>query len=37
VVEAAQLEGRDGVLEEFGAGVAISDREVKRWLKKLGV
>jgi predicted transcriptional regulator len=36
VVEAAQLEARDRALEELGAGVSISDREVKRWLKKLG-
>jgi hypothetical protein len=36
VVEAAQLEARDRVLEELGQGVAIPEREVQRWLKKLG-
>jgi hypothetical protein len=36
VVEAAQLEARDRALEELGAGVDVSEREVKRWLKKLG-
>jgi vacuolar-type H+-ATPase subunit E/Vma4 len=36
VVEAAQLEARDRVLEELGAGIEIPEREVERWLKKLG-
>ena len=36
VVEAAQLEARDRVLLELGADVPISEREVKRWLVKLG-
>ena len=36
VVEAAQLEARDRVLEELGQGVPILEREVRRWLKKLG-
>jgi hypothetical protein len=36
VVETAQLEASDRALEELGAGVEVSDREVKRWLKKLG-
>jgi hypothetical protein len=36
VVEAAQLEARDRVLDELGQGVAIPEREVQRWLKKLG-
>jgi vacuolar-type H+-ATPase subunit E/Vma4 len=36
VVEAAQLEARDRVLEELGAGMEIPEREVERWLKKLG-
>jgi vacuolar-type H+-ATPase subunit E/Vma4 len=36
VVEAAQLEARDRVLEELGEGVDVPEREVRRWLKKLG-
>ena len=36
VVEAAQLEARDRVLETLGEGVDVSEREVRRWLKKLG-
>jgi hypothetical protein len=36
VVEAAQLEARDRALAELGAGVEIPEREVERWLKKLG-
>jgi transposase len=36
VVEAAQLEARDRALSELGAGVEISEREVERWLKRLG-
>lgn len=36
VVEAAQLEARDRVLEELGRGVDIPEREVQRWLKRLG-
>jgi predicted transcriptional regulator len=36
VVEAARQDARDRALEELGAGVEISEREVHRWLKKLG-
>jgi hypothetical protein len=36
VVEAAQLEARERVLEELGADVEIPERAVQRWLKKLG-
>jgi predicted transcriptional regulator len=36
VAEAAQMEARDRVLKELGDGVVISEREVERWLKKLG-
>ena len=36
VLEAAQQEARLQVLEELGAGVEIPEREVQRWLKKLG-
>ena len=36
VVEAAQLEARDRVLEELGEGIRIDERDVERWLKKLG-
>jgi hypothetical protein len=36
VLEAAQQEARARVLAELGAGVEISEREVQRWLKKLG-
>jgi hypothetical protein len=36
VVEAALLEARDRALDELGEGVAIPEREVQRWLKKLG-
>lgn len=36
VVEAAQLEARDRALSELGADVEISEREVERWLKRLG-
>ena len=36
VVEAAKLDARDRVLEEFGAGVQIRETDVQRWLKKLG-
>jgi predicted transcriptional regulator len=36
VVEAARQDARDRALEELGAGVDIPEREVQRWLKKLG-
>lgn len=36
VAEAARQDARDRALEECGAGVEISDKEVGRWLKKLG-
>lgn len=36
VVEAAQLEARDRVLDELGSEVDVPEREVQRWLKKLG-
>jgi len=36
VTEAAKQDARDRALEEFGAGVEIPEREVQRWLKKLG-
>jgi hypothetical protein len=36
VLEAARQEARERALAELGAGVEIPDREVNRWLKKLG-
>jgi transposase len=36
VKEAARQEARDRALEELGAGVEISEKEVRRWLHKLG-
>jgi hypothetical protein len=36
VVEAARQDARDRVLEELGGAVEIEEREVRRWLKKLG-
>lgn len=36
IVEAAQQEARDKLLEELGAGVEISERDVEKWLRKLG-
>ena len=36
IVEAAQQDARDRVLRELGVGVEIPEREVQRWLKKLG-
>lgn len=36
IVEAAQQDARDRILDELGANVAIQDRDVQRWLKKLG-
>jgi hypothetical protein len=36
VAEAARQEARDRVLEELGSGVEISEKEVRRWLNKLG-
>ncbi len=36
VAEAAREDARDRALEELGAGVEISDKDVHRWLKKLG-
>jgi DNA-binding Lrp family transcriptional regulator len=36
VAEAARQDARDRALKELGEGVDISEREVQRWLKKLG-
>lgn len=36
VTEAARQDARDRALAELGAGVDIPEREVQRWLKKLG-
>jgi predicted transcriptional regulator len=36
VAEAARQEARDRALEELGAGVEVSEKEVGRWLRKLG-
>jgi hypothetical protein len=36
VLEAAQQEARARVLAELGAGVEISEHEVRGWLEKLG-
>jgi transposase len=36
VAEAARQDARDRALEELGEGVEISERDVHRWLRKLG-
>jgi len=36
VIEAAQQDARERVLSELTAGEQIPEREVQRWLKKLG-
>lgn len=36
VLEAAQQEARDRALAELGSGVEVPERDVQRWLKKLG-
>src|SRR4051794_15346182 len=36
VAEAERQDARDRALEELGSGVDISDKDVRRWLKKLG-
>lgn len=36
VADAARQDARDRALEELGSGVEISEKEVRRWLKKLG-
>jgi len=36
IAEAAQQEARDRVLDSLGSGVEIPERDVKRWLRKLG-
>ncbi len=36
IAEAAQQDARERVLEELGTGVTVPDREVQRWLRKLG-
>ena len=36
VVDAAQQDARDRVIAELGSGKEIPEREVQRWLKKLG-
>lgn len=36
VAEAARQDARDRVLQELGAGIEIPERDVQRWLRKLG-
>jgi len=36
VIEAAQQDARERVLSELAAGQEIPEREVQRWLKRLG-
>jgi hypothetical protein len=36
VAEAARQDARDRALKDLGEGIDISEREVERWLKKLG-
>lgn len=36
VLDAARQDARERALEELGAGIDIPEREVDRWLKKLG-
>lgn len=36
VLEAAQQDARDRALAELGEGIDVPEREVQRWLKKLG-
>jgi hypothetical protein len=36
VAEAARQDARARLLDELGGGDAISERDVQRWLKKLG-
>ena len=36
VIEAAQQDARERVLAELASGEEIPEREVQRWLKKLG-
>ncbi len=36
IAQAAQQEARERVLATLGDGVEIADREVERWLRKLG-
>ena len=36
VAEAARQDARERALSELGSGVEILEREVQRWLKKLG-
>lgn len=36
IAQAAQQEARERVLSTLGDGVEVSDREVERWLRKLG-
>jgi predicted transcriptional regulator len=36
VTEAARQDARDRALAELGAGIEVPEREVRRWLKKLG-
>jgi hypothetical protein len=36
VVDAAQQDARERVLDELAAGEEIPEREVQRWLKRLG-
>jgi hypothetical protein len=36
VVEAARQDARDRLLDELSPGVQVAERDVQRWLKKLG-
>jgi len=36
IAEAAQQDARERALQELGQDVEISERDVERWLKKLG-
>lgn len=36
VTEAARQDARERVLAELGGGVEIPEREIERWLRKLG-
>jgi hypothetical protein len=36
VVDAAQQDARERVITELGSGKEIPEREVQRWLRKLG-
>jgi 2-methylcitrate dehydratase PrpD len=36
IAQAAQQEARDRVIDTLGEGVDVSERDVERWLRKLG-